>query len=178
MKRAQWGCVECLMRCTPGWLDRSIEWCGIWQICWPCDWVVYRPWVVRCHGLAWSLLWFYILRPFRASIAARLLWDYGLRWDWWDCDYCTLCVSERLMVGFVVLLCFIIGLFSGFDVAQTGNIFGGVGWVNMIGLIRSCNRLLLVEWNWVLGEILSGVPSLCGLRCILTCEIPCIMLYG
>ena len=67
---------------------------------------------------------------------------------------------------------------SVFDVAQTGNIFGGVGWVNMIGLIRSCNRLLLVERNWVLGEILSGVPSLCGLRCILTCEIPCIMLYG
>ena len=33
---------------------------------------------------------------------------------------------------------------SGFDIAQTGNVLGGV----------------------------------CGLRCILTCEMPCIMLYG
>ena len=75
MKRARWGCVECLIGCTTGLLDggcTALEWCGIWQTCRPCDWVVYRPWVVRSLGSVWSLLWFYILRPFRAPIA----WEF------------------------------------------------------------------------------------------------------
>ena len=71
--------------------------------------------VFDCHersGFPVPLPWFYIPRPFRASIAARLLWDCGLQWDWLDCDDCSLRVLVVLLCRcdfVIVLLCYGIG---------------------------------------------------------------------
>ena len=161
------------------WWGPSLRWCGLWQIY--VDPVI-ECWDSRAWHCFWVLLWFYIPRPFRAPIVARLLWDCGLRLDWWDCDDGILCVSERLCCCDNViswLACYAIGsvIVDGGVHWSSGSfgwiwcspnwrlyILGGVGWVNMIRSWSGCNfycRLSGIEF-WVKARLGFEVVLVAG----------------
>ena len=154
----------------------ALGWCGIQEVCWPCDWVVCRPWVVRdlwlsllcdpviawCTALEWSAAMAWHGRSsgsiFSGRLVLQLLGDfrivYGLQGLRGNCQNCALL--------FLVLL----------SLRQTFRLScGGIAWRFM-----ACRRILglpvfccgLICWPMsrvVYHPWVAWVSS--GLRCIL-----------